>query len=207
MAQPGAAAPQADEQTRRLVIRPEMGADFMQITPQLAEKLFAPIAGAQRTQAVQAEATEPDVRRSTGMPSIAGYGYDVPCNTSANISLRVNGSDWTIPAAKWVVPSGTGAQGMCKTRVRVAQDEGGFRDELYDVLVGSLFLDSIYSAYRYDAAQPQIGFAQLSDKAKDAATSSAAVAQPTASGKSGAVRKSAGAGLLAAAVAVAALTV
>lgn len=200
MAQADATPQQVPEEQRRLVVRPEMGADFIQISGALAEKLFGPIPGAARTQAVPAESNEAAVRVSTGMPTQSGFSYDVPCNTTATIKLKINGTDFAIPASKWVVQAAGDAQGACKTRVRVPENEDGFGAELYDVLVGSLFLDSIYSAYRYDAAQPQIGFAQLSDKANLAATSSVAVAQPTASAKSGATRNAAGVGALLAAV-------
>jgi hypothetical protein len=205
MAQQGATPQAVATEQRRLVIRPEMGADFIQCSPQIADKLFTPIPGAARTQAYQAEPNEAGVLASTGMPSQAGYSYEVPCNTTAAINLKVNGTAYSIPASKWVVqaaPGATGgAQGSCKTRFRVTEKEDGFGQELYDMLVGSLFLDSIYSAYRYDADQPQIGFAQLSDKAKEAATTSAAVAQPT--GKSGAARNVAGVGAVVAAAVVA----
>ncbi|BEJ17741.1 hypothetical protein CspHIS471_0700090 [Cutaneotrichosporon sp. HIS471] len=208
MAQQGATPQPVPDAQRRIVVRPEMGIDFMKLPPQLAEQMFAPIAGASRTPPVLAQPNEDQVCGSTGMPTNAGYSYNVPCNTTSTIQIKINGTDYDIPPAKWVVQaapgSSGGAQGACKTRVLVADNENGFGNEMYDVLVGTVFLDSIYSAYRYDATQPQIGFAQLSDKAKTtAATTSVAVAQPTTSSKNSAIRHSAGAGvLLAAAVAV-----
>ncbi|BEI89938.1 uncharacterized protein CcaverHIS019_0300080 [Cutaneotrichosporon cavernicola] len=207
MAQQGATPQPVPDAQRRIVIRPEMGADFMKLTPQLADQMFAPIAGSSRTPPVQSQPNEDQVCASTGMPTNAGYSYNVPCNTTSTIQIKINGTDYAIPPAKWVVqaPSNStgGAQAACKTRVLVADNENGFGDELYDVLLGTVFLDSLYSAFRYDALQPQIGFAQLSDKAKTSATTSVAVAQPTTSSKNSATRHSAGAGvLLAAAVAV-----
>ncbi|BEI82141.1 hypothetical protein CcaverHIS002_0300090 [Cutaneotrichosporon cavernicola] len=193
MAQQGATPQPVPDAQRRIVIRPEMGADFMKLTPQLADQMFAPIAGSSRTPPVQSQPNEDQVCASTGMPTNAGYSYNVPCNTTSTIQIKINGTDYAIPPGKMA----------CKTRVLVADNENGFGDELYDVLLGTVFLDSLYSAFRYDALQPQIGFAQLSDKAKTSATTSVAVAQPTTSSKNSATRHSAGAGvLLAAAVAV-----
>lgn len=201
-------AAQGPDSQRKLVIRPEIGYDQLQVTPAIADKLFAPIAGSVKTEAVASEANEEQIIASTGMPSTSGYSYTVPCNTNVTLSFTLNGTDYHIPAGKWVIKDGTTTN--CKTKVQVSNQES-FGDDLYDMLVGTLFLDSIYSAYKYDAVQPQIGFAQLSDKANSAASgaassaaSSSAASKPTGatSGTSHNAVALPGAALAAAALAV-----
>lgn len=188
---------------RRLVIRPEIGSDVLQVTPGIAQQIFNPITGSARTEGLPDSQNDDLIRASTGMPTSSGYSYTVPCSTNATLSFTVNGTDYHIPAGKWVI-SDTSGGANCKTRVSVSNQES-FGDELYDMLVGTVFLDTVYSAYRYDAVQPQIGFAQLSEKANQPTTSSGATPKPTGSGTatSGAGRNAAGLGVAVLALAVA----
>ncbi|GMK57990.1 hypothetical protein CspeluHIS016_0500220 [Cutaneotrichosporon spelunceum] len=219
MAQAAAAATSSDQATqgtgqRKIVVRPEMGVDYIQLSPQIAGQMFGPtghVPGAAATPPIQGPVNEAEVLRSTGMPSQAGYSYEVPCNTNATISFTINGTDYNIPPSKWVQTGSSVTNGTdtCKTRVLVVESDG-FGAELYDVLVGSLFLESTYSAYRYDPQQAQIAFAELSQKAKEAEVAAADTAkpstavQPTASatGAANAIGHSVAGVLLAAAVAV-----
>jgi hypothetical protein len=161
-----------DDEQRDVVIRPEIGSEAIHLAPGIAEALFASIPGSQRVTAAERSDDEANaakvVEASTGLPSAPGYRYSVPCNTTATIGISLNGTDFPIPASMWVVPnpagsgSGSTANTQCQTKVTVPSEEG-FGHELYDVLVGTTFLENVYSMFKYDKHQPQIGFAQLAD--------------------------------------------
>lgn len=152
-------------ENRRLVVRPELGTDAIHMVPAIAHTMFAAIPGSQLAE-TKAPRTNfgkaTSIEAITGVPSLDGCTYDVPCNTTTKITFTINGEDYPIPPSQWVVPNDASDDDdcMCKTRIIVSK-EPTFGDQLYDILLGTPFLRTVYSVYKYDAKQPLFGLAKL----------------------------------------------
>lgn len=184
MAQAGAGASPAAE--RRIVVRPEIGSDQIHVTPAVADALFGSIAGSERQSAPPVESNAAVIEASTGMPAAPAYFYSVPCNTTSNLAISINGTDFNIPPSRWIVANSAGS--MCQTRVTVSGQDS-FEDELFDILLGTAFLETVYSAFKYNQRQPQIGFAQLADNISASAATSAVNPSPTSAATSSGVTR------------------
>jgi hypothetical protein len=157
---------------KRIFVRPEIGTEQILVAPYIADQMFKCIPGAQKVELSQgdgeAAAAAADIQSFTGLPAAPRYRYSVPCNTNATIGFTFNDITYEMPPSVWVIPnpirSGSSPVDtrLCKTHVTVPHTEN-FGDEFFDVLLGTTFLQTVYTVFTYDPVQPQLGFYKLAD--------------------------------------------
>lgn len=94
--------------------------------------------------------------------------YQVPCDTNSTVSLTFGGKDYALPSDQWIRrdPSPR-AEGGCYAIIGPIKSE---RMGRASVILGLPFLSSVYTVLNFANEEATIGFAQLSDAARNVTT-------------------------------------
>ncbi|CAK9783746.1 unnamed protein product [Cutaneotrichosporon oleaginosum] len=145
----------------------EIASDVLQISPKLAEAIFALVPGAVSTEWHGTRSNDDkiaSVESSTGVARLEhGCSYEVPCDTNSTISFKFKDVMYDLPPRQWVIPcvdKRRTSNKMCKTRVFVPKTE--HVDSSIDILLGAPFLETVYTAIYYED-EPKIGFTKLDE--------------------------------------------
>lgn len=92
--------------------------------------------------------------------NISVSGYEVPCNTTANLTFTPGGKDYTLPPKLWLRSLNVSdPSSPCRALVRQEQDN--VMAPGVGVWLGHPFLSSVYTVFDFAFTPAQIGFAPL----------------------------------------------
>lgn len=90
--------------------------------------------------------------------------YYVPCDTNSTLAFTLGGKDYTLPPSLWVRPESRENSDRCLSMLAPAKAE---QMGSAAVILGHPFLSSVYTVLNFAEEQAKIGFAQLSDAARN----------------------------------------